>query len=73
VSLEPVKFRCDHCKEVSSGMLDFTYYDEVIHTRKWIMKKEYEMTDGAAKCEHCGLVSDVWPKIHVEKVWTPRK
>lgn len=72
MSLEPIKFRCDHCKEVSSGTLDFTYYDEVIRTKKWILKKEYEMTDGVATCEHCGLVSHVWPKIHVEKNWEKR-
>lgn len=72
MSIEPIRFRCDHCGEVSRGTLDFTYYDEVVKTREWILKKEYEITDGAAMCEHCGLTSNVWPKIHVEKNWTRR-
>lgn len=71
--LEPIKFRCDHCHQVSNGVLDFTYDTETIHTREWILRKEYEFTDGVAACEHCRLISCVWPKVSVDKIWTRRQ
>lgn len=73
MSLEPIKFKCDGCGLVSDGQLDFTYYDEVQPKREWILRLYWEYTNGTARCQHCGHMCNVWPKVHVDRVWEKRK
>jgi len=69
MALEPVKFKCDGCNQVSDGSLDFRYETTKHYRGQWMLYVDHEFTNGTAKCENCGKLNSVWPRHHQDLRW----